>query len=228
MTLSMHLTLAVPMQLKDGSVNRRDAKSAARQSRNRTTRSVWSASSLLALSHGPGQSESGSKLHALHTLRDISDRRICSQLANNLDYCSAETDPSRSPAKLSPKGGRFECPLPHFLLCAHRVSAVDLRVLRLKGHESEYHEAFGVCCIPARNSHASAAKLGRYSDDARSSVRSDMSVATRATSPGKFRQDRHVESKADSCRSYGAGSSVRGTALTIDIPLLTELGGATL
>src|ERR1035441_6870085 len=35
------------------------------------TRSVWSASSLLALSYGGGGFKSGSKLHALQTLRAI-------------------------------------------------------------------------------------------------------------------------------------------------------------
>jgi len=37
----------------------------------RTSRSVWSASSLLALSERRGAAESGSKLHALQTLREI-------------------------------------------------------------------------------------------------------------------------------------------------------------
>src|SRR5204863_6210574 len=39
--------------------------------RNRTARSVWSASTLLALSVVIARSKSGSKLHALHTLREI-------------------------------------------------------------------------------------------------------------------------------------------------------------
>ena len=57
------------------------------QSRNRTARSVWSASSLLALSEGGGWFESGSKLHALQTLRVAVHPPQFSQLANNVDYC---------------------------------------------------------------------------------------------------------------------------------------------
>src|ERR1039457_6993094 len=39
------------MQLSKGPINRRDAMDVAQQSRNRTARSVWSATSLLALSN---------------------------------------------------------------------------------------------------------------------------------------------------------------------------------
>src|ERR1035437_2156420 len=39
------------MQLRKGPINRRDAMDVAQQSRNRTARSVWSATSLLALSN---------------------------------------------------------------------------------------------------------------------------------------------------------------------------------
>ena len=43
----------------------------ARRNRNQISRSVWSAWSLLPLSHAPRRSDSASKLDALQTLRDL-------------------------------------------------------------------------------------------------------------------------------------------------------------
>jgi hypothetical protein len=48
--------------------------------------------------------DSGSKLHALQTLRDIRCPPISSQPANNFDYCSAEPNPVHPPENLSLEG----------------------------------------------------------------------------------------------------------------------------
>ena len=60
---------------------------AARQSRHRIARSVWSAWSLLQLSDRPTPSDSASKLDALQTLRVEVRPQQPSQPANNYDYC---------------------------------------------------------------------------------------------------------------------------------------------
>ena len=87
--------------------NRRDAKDAARQSRNRTARSVWSARSLLPLSNHLHRTNSASKLDALQTLRVALHPQIfagCEQF--RLLQCREKT----------PVGN----------LCVHRASAVFL------------------------------------------------------------------------------------------------------
>src|ERR1035438_546839 len=55
------------------------------QRRNRTARSVWSASSLLALSDGFRRTQSGSKLRALQTLRALVHPPEPSQLLSILE-----------------------------------------------------------------------------------------------------------------------------------------------
>ena len=69
--------------------NMLDHRSAEKQSRNRTARSGWSASSLLALL-GRRSANSRSKVPALHTLRDVGRAQISSQVANTPDRRSAE------------------------------------------------------------------------------------------------------------------------------------------
>src|ERR1017187_1763897 len=72
------------------SLNAETQRFAARPSRNRTARSVWSAWSLLPLSNRPTPYDSASKLDALQTLRVAVHPQKPSQPAKNLDYCSAE------------------------------------------------------------------------------------------------------------------------------------------
>jgi hypothetical protein len=63
----------------------------ARQSRNRIPRKRLECAQLAA-ALGPRRTfDSGSKLHALQTLRDIGRPPISSQPANDLDYCSIES-----------------------------------------------------------------------------------------------------------------------------------------
>ena len=84
-----------------------DADSAARHCRNRTARSVWSAWSLLLLSILPTPYDSASKLDALHTLRVAVHPHYHSPLANNFDYCSANTQKTRQPAEPFTWPGRW-------------------------------------------------------------------------------------------------------------------------
>ena len=63
-------------------------KFAARQSRNRTARSVWSAGDTPAFKRH--RTAKAGAYPALQTLRDIRRPAISSQLANTLDYRSAE------------------------------------------------------------------------------------------------------------------------------------------
>ena len=90
-----------------GQLNRRDAMNTAQETRSgsREAFGVRAACCRFRLSR---LSESGSKLLALQTLRDVRAPASCSQLANDLDYCSAETLARTS------------------FLRAHRVSAVSL------------------------------------------------------------------------------------------------------
>src|ERR1035437_4614347 len=60
------------MRLTEAPLNRRDAMGAEWQGRNRTARSVWSASSLLALSGGGGGSKAGaSSTHSTRFARQF-------------------------------------------------------------------------------------------------------------------------------------------------------------
>jgi len=97
------LDLAVMMQSPSALLSRGDAMDAKRQGRSRTARSVWSASSLLALSSKVRRFESGSKLHALQTLRAAAHPQIASRLVHNLSVLGdslKEAAPAKSLAFL--------------------------------------------------------------------------------------------------------------------------------
>src|ERR1035437_8055101 len=86
------------IQLPSALLSRGDAMDAKRQGRSRTARSVWSASSLLALSSKVRRFESGSKLHALQTLRAAVHLQIASRLVRNLSALG-ESLKQAAPAK---------------------------------------------------------------------------------------------------------------------------------
>ena len=92
------LDLAVTMQLTKALLDRGDTVDTARQVRNRTARSVWSARSLLPLSNRPTPGNSASKLDALQTLRAAAHPQIASRLVHNLSVLG-ESLKQAAPAK---------------------------------------------------------------------------------------------------------------------------------
>src|ERR1039458_4354761 len=102
------LCLAASVRSERGQRNRRGAVTAARPSRNRIARRGWGASSWVVVSQGGGRFESGSKLHALQTLRVAVRPQKPSQLENNLNFRSAERGrgrPNHPPFSDSSSGG---------------------------------------------------------------------------------------------------------------------------
>jgi hypothetical protein len=137
--------VAVAVQLTEAPANRRDAKAAARQSRNQSCRRAGcrlQVESCRLASKALGQLATSNLQLA-----------TSSQPANNLDYCSAETDQPQSPANLSLKGDRYERPLLRLLLCTaidQIVRSLRATTLRIRTAEyAEYAENSTVCVPPS-------------------------------------------------------------------------------